>query len=197
MKGKIVLCVLAIVVIASALLFSGCLEEETPNTIASSPKLTTKEPFELVLQLSDFPSNYTIIDRTERVKSDVSEEGLNLGWKKGYHVAYVRIGDILFDVTRIEQSISIYPIENISNVLTLPYESTENRTIDEYSKPNIGDDSRAFRITVKNELSDDEERYYMIEFIKLDVYESFYMGGTSTDYELLKDLAQKAESKIE
>lgn len=37
----------------------------------------------------------------------------------------------------------------------------------------------------------------MIEFIKLDVYESFYMSGTTTDYELLKDLARKSENKIE
>ena len=200
--NKIVANLITIILITSALLFSGCIEEETPSTIATqgtiapSPKLTMKEPSDLVLQLSDFPSNYTIKERTERVKSDISEEGLEHGWKKGYYVRYARIGDGLFDVTVIEQSISVYPIENISKILAIPYESTENMTWEEFSKPNIGDDSKAYRITVKDEFGT-KDRYYMIEFIKLDVYESFYIGGTTTDYELLKDLARKAESKIE
>lgn len=196
MKGKIVAGLISIIVIASALLFSGCIEEDTTSAIVPSPKLTTKEPSELALQLSDFPSNYTIKERTERVKSDIIEKGLNLGWKKGYYVRYARIGDILFDVTIVEQSISIYPLENISKILFVSHESTENRTYEELSKPNIGDDSKAYRVTVKDEFGT-EDRYYMIEFIKLDVYESFYIGGTTTDYELLKDLAKKAESKIE
>jgi len=90
--------------------------------------------------------------------------------------------------------ISIYPIENISKVLTLPRESNENITFDELSKPNIEDNSRAFRITAKDEFGT-EQRYYQIEFIKMDVYESLYMSGTTTDYELLKDLSKKSEEK--
>lgn len=194
--NKIVANLIAIILIASALLFSGCVEEETPSTIAPSPKLTTKEPSELVLQLSDFPSNYTLKERTERLKSDVIEEGLDLGWKKGYYVRYARIGDSLFDITVIEQYTSVYPIENISKFFVTPRESTENTIWEEFSKPNIGDDSKAYRVTVKDEFGT-EDRYYIIQFIKLDVYEAFYMSGTTTDYELLKDLAKKAESKIE
>lgn len=187
---------IAIVAIIAVVVFAGCVEEDTPSKIAPSPKLTMEEPSELVLQLSDFPSNYTLKERTERVKSDISKEGLDFGWKKGYYVRYARIGDSLFDVTVIEQSVSVYPIENISKIFATPHESTENMTWEEFSKPNIGDDSKAYRITVKDEFGT-EDRYYMIEFIKLDVYESFYMSGTTTDYELLKDLARKAESKIE
>jgi len=195
MERKNIARLIAIVAIVAVVMFAGCVEEEAPSAIVPSRELATKEPSELVLQLSDFPSNYTIKERTERVKSDISEEGLDLGWKKGYYVRYVRIGDNLFDATVIQQAISVHPLENISKVLTRPRESTGNMTYEELSKPNIGDDSKAYRVTAKDEFGT-EDRYYIIEFIKLDVYESFYISGTSIDYELLKDLAREAESKI-
>lgn len=155
------------------------------------PAITTKEPSQLALQLSDFPSgqNYTLKERTERVRSDVSSSGLELGWQKGYAVKYYRIGSI-FDMTAVEQAISIYPVENISKVLTIPYNSTENTTINELSKPNIGDDSRAYRFDTGT------DRIFRIEFIKMDVYISLDMYGITTDYELLKDLAKTVESRI-
>jgi len=198
--GILVLAIIGIIFI------SGCVQQtETPSgtgqqqttqpTEPPKPKLSTLEPFELVLQTSDFPSNYTIKERTERVKSDVSQDAIDLGWEKGYYVRYARIGDSILDATVIEQAISVYPIDNISKVLTLPRESNENITFDELSNPNIGDDSRAFRITTKDEFGT-ETRYYQIEFVKMDVYESLYMSGTTTDYELLKDLSKKAETKI-
>ena len=114
---------IAIAAVIIVVVFAGCVEEDAPSTIATpskiapSPKLTMEEPSELVLQFPDFPSNYTLKERTERVKSDISEEGLDLGWKKGYYVRYARIGDSLFDVTVIEQSVSLHPIENISKIL--------------------------------------------------------------------------------
>lgn len=185
MNAKILTCLISLIVITSILIFSGCVEE----------KSATKEPFELALELSDFPSNFEIKERTERLKSDVSQEGLDIGWKKGYSVRYARIGDSLLDVTVVEQDISIYPTENITKVITVPHLNTDYITYEELSKPNIGDDSRAYRMTIKDEY-DYEERVYMIEFIKLDVYESFYMSGTTTDYELLKDIAMEAESRI-
>jgi len=188
MNAKIITCLISLIAIISILIFSGCINDE-------SQKSATKEPVELTLELSDFPYNFEIKDRTERLKSDVSQEALDLGWKKGYYIRYARIGDSLLDVTVVEQSISIYPTENLIHVIASPHLNTDDITYEEYSKPNIGDDSRAYRITVKDEF-DIEERVYMIEFIKLDVYESFYMSGTTTDYELLKDIAMKAERKI-
>jgi len=183
---------------------SGCVQQtETPTgtgqeetTEPPKPKLSTLEPSELALQPSDFSSDYTIKERTERVKSDIFQEAVNLGWKSGYYVRYARIGDGLFDITVIDQAISIYPLENISRISTIvPYESNENITFDELSKPNIGDDSRAFRITTKDEFGT-ENRYYQIEFRKMDVYETLCMYGSTTDYELLKELAKKAVAKI-
>ena len=154
------------------------------------PKLSTVEPSKLSLQLSDLPSNFTIKERVERIRSDVSQEARDLGWEEGYYVRYAKVGDSILDATIIAHSISIYPSENISIIVDLPRESDSNITYDELSKPNIGDNSKAFRITKDN------ERYYMIQFIKMDVYESLTMWGTTTDYELLKEVAKKAEAKI-
>lgn len=174
----------------------GCIDEKSQEkssvtqTEPLKPKLSTVETSGLALQLSDLPSNYTIQERTERIRSDIPQDGRDLGWKEGYYVRFAKIGDSIFDATIIRHSISIYPTENISKIIDLSSGSDSNITYDELSKPNIGDDSRAFRIT------EDNNRYYKIEFIKMDVYESLSMGGTSTDYELLKELAKKAEAKI-
>jgi PBP1b-binding outer membrane lipoprotein LpoB len=177
-------------------LLSGCTEQTstTSETIKeqTKTKLSSIEPSDLILQVSDLPSNFTIKERAERVKSDLDEDAKNLGWKKGYSVIFIK-GETIFDMTAISHSISIYPIDNISKVLDIPRKSNENRTYDELSNPNIGDKSKAFRVT---ENSGFETRSYMIEFVKMDVYEYISIGGTSTDYELLKELAKKAEAKI-
>lgn len=178
---------------------SGCVqpnkEQKVPLTESSKVALSTLELSDMALQLSDFPGNFTIKERTERVKSDVSKDAIDLGWKKGYYVRYARIGESILDVTVIEQLISVYPIENVSKVVNLPRESDKNITYDELSKPNIGDNSRAFRITTTDEFGT-EQKIYQIEFVRMDVYVSLYMVGTTTDYELLKGLAKKAEAKI-
>jgi hypothetical protein len=167
------------------------------SQVCTIPRLAVKESSEMVLQLTDLSSNYSISERTERTKSDVSENAINLGWQKGYYIRFLRIGTQgLFDVTTIEQSLSIYPLENVSKVITLPMESNnESIVYEELSNPNIGENSRAWRIDTKDQLGI-EHRYYQIEFIKMNVYTSLYMGGTATDYELLKDIANKAEVKI-
>jgi len=195
---------LLILLLIITVFVSGCIgqtekQEETTSTISTTtmPKIATKEVSQMALQLLDMSSsNYTIKERAERVRADVSPDALDLGWKRGYYVSFARIGESIFDITAIEHLISIYPIENISKVLTtIPRESTENITFNELSRLDIGDDSRAYRIDAKNEFGT-EYRYYQIEFVKMDVYMSLYMTGTSTDYELLKDLAKKAESRI-
>ena len=195
------LSILTILLIIS-IFAGGCVQQNTSPTIiiqeqiiqVPKPNLSTLELSELAIQVSDLPSNFTIKERSERVRSDLGQEAIDLGWKKGYYARYVKIGDNIFDVTIIEQIISVYPLENISKTLTLPRESGENITYDELSKPNIGENSRAFRITIKE--NSEEKRFYKIEFSKMDVYEAILMSGTTTDYELLKELAKKAEIKI-
>lgn len=194
--------ILLVLLLITMVFLSGCTQQTTtaPETNKVTPqeqpktKLSSLEPSNLILQLSDLSSNFSIKERTERVRSDVNEDARNLGWKKGYYVRFVK-GETLLDMMVIEHSISIYPIENISKVITTQWKSDDNVTYDELSKPNLGDDSRAFRITQKSEFGQ-ENRVYLIEFVKMDVYEALYMRGTTTDFEILKELAKKAEAKI-
>ena len=168
--------------------------DQNIGPIQKSKKTKIDTP-ELILQLSDLPGNYSIYEKAPRVKSDVNEEAINLGWIEGYYVRYGKTGDN-FDYTTIEQYISIYPIENITKVIKLPRESNENISYDELPDPKIGDESRAFKIKWYDSELDEWWTDYEIEFIKMNVYEDIYMSGTSTDYELLKELAKKAEKKI-
>jgi len=199
---KVAILLIALMVISVGFL-SGCTEQTTDNPDnggTTSSKLSSIEPSEMALQLSDFPQGYELQDRGEKLASDVDEFGIGLGWKKGYMSTFTKIGDNMFQVTRFEQSISIYPIENVSEVIALDicseFESNESVMCEELSDPNLGEISRAFRLTV-TEQDGSTNRYYRIEFIKMDVWEGLYIGGTVTDYEFLKDMAELAVNKIE
>ena len=168
----------------------------TPPVTTPANQLSTIEPSEMALQLSDLPVNFTIQNRVERVRSDVDKAGIELGWKSGYIVKFSRIDFQTFSSTMIEQSTSIYPIETMPKLLSGAKKMYQNMTssgyvVNELSNPQIGDQSHAFIIA-----SADSSKTYLIDFIKNDVYESLRMTGTTTDYELLKDVAKKAVSKI-
>ncbi|MBI2579203.1 MAG: hypothetical protein HYW26_05815 [Candidatus Aenigmarchaeota archaeon] len=214
MKKILIFCILAIIFI------SGCTSNQQRQE--SAQKITTKESSELALQLSDFPiitTNWTLKERTERVKSELNNESLGLGWKKGYRVTYYRIGSLI-DTTAIQQLISFYPLENITKTLnksddsfygswkkfselTRKYNLTSSDNgyiqIDDLSDPGIGDESFAYRIVCNISslpIEDCKGTHYYIEFRKLNVYEMLVMSGGTLDYELLKEMAKKAEEKI-
>ena len=189
------------ILIMISILAGGCVQKNSVTLVknqeenqTSKSDISTLELSELAIIQLDLPINFTIKERAERVRADIGQDALDYGWKKGYYVRYMKIGDNIFDVIIIEQIISVYPIENISKTLTVPRLSGENITYDQLSKPNIGEDSRAFRITIKED--NQEKRLYKIEFFKMDVYEALLISGTATDYELLQELAKKAEVKI-
>jgi len=172
-------------------------ENKQNSNILNLPATTSKEPSELALELSDFPSNFSIQERAPRVKSDVSEEGINWGWKKGYITTYVQ-GDDLYGYTIINQYISIYPIENISRTIE-PAVSDNETLVEPIEIEKIGDQSNAYKITYSEDLGDGnilETVGYQIEFIKKDVYERLIIEGATKDFELLKNLAKKSADKI-
>lgn len=195
---------LLLLLFVAVVLVSGCVQETTTSPVGEiqkqttqsteQPKLATKQPSELILDISDFTGNYSIKERSPRLKSDLDQDAITLGWKDGYYTQFIRIGNNLFDISGVQQWVSIYPIENISKALDLPKESNENSTYEELPSPAIGDKSKAWRITEKTESG--TNRYYEIQFIKMNVMETFDMRGTATDYEALKALAVKAEAKI-
>jgi hypothetical protein len=61
--------------------------------------------------------------------------------------------------------------------------------------PKLGDASVAFRVQ-GNYLGEKSSNNYMIEFAKGDVLEELVTGGSNPDYELLRDIAQRAAARI-
>jgi hypothetical protein len=61
--------------------------------------------------------------------------------------------------------------------------------------PKLGDASVAFRVQ-GNYLGEKSSNNYMIEFAKGDVLEELVTGGPDPDYELLRDIAQRAAARI-
>ena len=150
----------------------------------------------LTLDVSELPEGYEIAERSPRIKSDVAEEGLDLGWEEGYYIRYLN-GDMdnLLDVSTIQISISRYPLENINKLIEIEPFELEGSIAELFPNPQIGEGSKAIRYTNKEDfllvLTE-----YQIQFYKKDIFITMFMGGTTTDYELLKGLAKKVENKI-
>ena len=185
------------ILIIAIIFISGCTEETSQNATQQNQiqnitesKTTELEPTELILREEDLPENYSVMDRGETLKSDISERLANLGWKNGYYALY---GNEIsyFEAIGIDHHVSIFPLENIAKTI-----DTINTSDEELSNPNIGEKSRAFRMVSKDEFGEEEYRGYIIVFTKKDVFEYVAILGTVTDYELLRELAVKAESKI-
>ncbi len=154
-------------------------------------KPTTKSSSELVLELSNLPSGFSVADKSPRVESEIGEFGRSQGWIEGYFIKFTK-GDSIFERTTIEQSISKYLLENIGNFLEDEPETVEEARVDIMPDPKIGDKSRALRYTHL----EFGNREYIVEFTKKDVYMRIYMYGASTNYEELIEIAKKAAAKI-
>ena len=151
------------------------------------------------MQLSDIPSDYILKDRSDAIYPEQNQLSRDLGWRQGYSVTFYRINLEKYDLTGLRQTIGVYPLKNMNKVFNLAQdemESLSNGTIAVYEVPlyKIGDESRAYK-TVD---SRDPNRggVYTIIFVKKDVFERLEMGGTTTDYETLKHLANTAAGKI-
>ena len=198
-----------ILIVQLAVSSAGCL---SPAPAASPPQtllpatLPTPEstsarvpPGGMALQLTDVPPDYLIKDRTVIAYSEVSQLAHDLGWQQGYRVTFYRMNPEKDDLTDIRQSISVYPQENMNKVYALEIEgllSGENGTTwHEIPFPAIGDQSMAFRETRAGDPLD--LAVYTVIFKKKNIFETITMGGTTTDYETLKDVVRKAADKIQ
>jgi len=163
-------------------------------------KLSTIELSAMALQLSDLPDGYSIRERSDVSYAEVSPMARDEGWKKGYYVSFYRMNVKNYDITGITQQISSYPL----NRMTLIYDEVKNNlitradasvSVTELPFPKTGDRTIALRSM------DPNDQYgiitYTVIFTKKDVLEQIEMRGTTTDYEVLKDSAQKAASKIQ
>jgi len=187
--------VLVIILLAVILYFSLMNKNDFSQEIKP---VEVKDLSSLMLSVEDFPQNegWTLKDRAERGKTDVSDYGLSIGWKRGYLATYLR-GDLKsenIDYSRVDLYVSEYPVENAS--LALRTQEADNYTsYDSLSDPLIGDESKAYKVISIDEYGL-ESIYYQIEFRKNNLLYTLQMYGTRTDYNLLKELAGKTEAKL-
>jgi hypothetical protein len=195
---------MAVFVILSAGM-AGCTSPApSPQAPTASPvpakTLSTIAPSEMALQPSDFPGNFTLLEKGERNVSMMRNWSLEHGWKGGYYADYEKNNLNSPSGTVFEQSISVYPAQNITlivpdtvnQVKTWSAKDPYNRSVEEVSLPTIGDSSSVLKISDKS----DNSHEYIIAFVKYDVYEELYTNGTATDYETLLQLAGIAAAKI-
>ena len=196
-------------VVQLAISSAGCLSPAPASPVPPTPlpaTLPTPEstsatvsPGGMALQLTDVPPDYLIKDRTVIAYSEVSQLAHDLGWQQGYRVTFYRMNREKDDLTGIRQSISVYPPENMNKVYAIETEdilSSKNGTTRyEIPFPAIGEKSMAFRETRVGDPLD--LAVYTVIFQKKNVLETVTMGGTTTDYETLKDVVRKAADKIQ
>ncbi len=203
---------MAIFIVMMALLVSmGCLFPASPPAAPPAPTpepstmptpespISTIQPSAMALQLSDIPSDYILKDRSDAVYTEQNPISQGLGWEGGYSVTFYRINLEKYDLTGLRQTINVYPIRNMNKVFDMAQEDMESgangtTAVYEIPLPRIGDQSIAY----KTQDSADPNRpgVYSIIFVKKDVFEKLEMGGTTTDYETLKQIANTAAGKI-
>ena len=197
-----------ILVVLLAVISAGCLSpapalppQQTPlPATLPTPESTiaTIHPGGMALQLTDVPPDYLIKDRTVIAYAEVSQLAHDLGWQQGYRATFYSMNREKDDITGIRQSISVYPPENIGKVHDLETEgilsSRNGTTRHAIPFPRIGDQSIAFRETrIANPM---DIAVYTVIFSRKNVFETITMGGTTTDYEMLKEVVRKAADKI-
>jgi len=173
----------------------------TPVTLPPTPesRIATVEPSGMALQLADLPEGYVIRERSDVAYADINPLARNEGWKKGYYVAFYRMNTRNYDITGITQQISVYPPDRIRIIFEEVKTGVASRanasvSVAELPFSKTGDRSIALRFTDAN------DQYgimtYTVIFTKKDVLEQIEMKGTTTDYEVLKNIAGTAAGKI-
>jgi hypothetical protein len=204
-RSYVLLAILTVMCAGSA----GCLSSlfgQAPHYNTTTPVATpamespvaTLPVADMALQLSDMPSDYILRDRTAIAYAGVSQVFRDLGWRHGYLVSYYRMDKDVDDITGIIQEINVYPLDNVKEVYTLQKEALlppeDNATDYQVPFPIQGDRSIAWRETRSGDHGTIVT--YTVIFTKKNVYEKISMTGTTTDYETLKDIAQKAVAGI-
>lgn len=173
----------------------------TPVTIATptpeSP-VATLPAADMALELANLPPGYILKDRAATAYAGISQIYRDLGWQQGYRVSFYRLDKDRDDMTGIVQEIDVYPLDTVKQVYSLEKEALlppeYSATDYQVPFPQQGDRSIAWReVRTRNNIA---IVTYTVIFTKKNVYEKISMTGTSTDYEVLKDIAQKAAATI-
>jgi len=162
-------------------------------------RIATVEPSGMALQLADLPDGYVIRERSDVAYADINPLARDEGWKKGYYVAFYRMNTWNYDITGITQQISVYPTDRIRIIFDEVKSGVESRSnasisVAELPFSKTGDQSIALRFIDANDQHG--IMTYTVIFTKKDVLEQIEMKGTTTDYEVLKDIAGTAAGRI-
>jgi hypothetical protein len=173
----------------------------TQVTLPPTPesRIATVEPSGMSLQLADLPDGYVIRERSDVAYADINPLARDEGWKKGYYVAFYRMNTWNYDITGITQQISVYPTDRIRIIFDEVKSGVESRSnasisVAELPFSKTGDQSIALRLIDANDQHG--IMTYTVIFTKKDVLEQIEMKGTTTDYEVLKDIAGTAAGRI-
>jgi hypothetical protein len=202
-----------IIVIFMLIGAAGCLSSPAAQTIpeltppaqvtaSTTPDSTVPMtgPSGMALQLADLPSDYILKDRSEIPYMEMSQLSRDLGWREGYSVTFYRMNQKKFDMTGLRQTIGQYSSPNMNRVLDMAKDEIVNPadagtgTVYELPLTRIGEASIAYK--TENVSAPYHQPVYTILFVKKDVFETLEMGGTTTDYETLKNVARIAADKI-
>jgi hypothetical protein len=191
---------------------SGCLDRTTEKTVILTtpttplPMITPvpenpiaeDSPSMLALQLADLPPDYFMRSRSVVAFEEIPSINRALGWRQGYYVSFYRMNLQHEDLTGITQTTGIYPLENMNKVFAIENDTllAQDFSVErhEIPFPTIGDRSVAVReSSLDNRFNVDT---YTVIFVRKNVFEKISMSGTTTDYEVLKDVVMKAEAKV-
>lgn len=224
MKNKVLISILLI----SLILLVGCGQKDNnpnqePIKTTEQPPINTsiqtqevkQEPIkpkstelkDLILQESEMPQGWALSDRRERLRTDVSEESLQNGWKRGYLANFIKGTGLT--IGNIDIWISEYSKENINKILT----SHSNKegdtevlsattvaveyTYEPLAVTNIGDRANLYKYTkVYRGANGETYEGYRLELIKGTYYVGMENYGAIKDVETLKDLAKKQADKL-
>jgi len=205
--GTGILCI----VLAAVLISAGCLSALFPEPVTPTPVVTpdptpvpttnsptaTTAASAMALEPADMPADYILKERTDLTYSETDQMLRDLGWHGGYMVTYYRMNKAKDDLTGFRQVIGLYARENMNLVFNVQKDAVTTgndsvNTLYELPCPVLGEHTYAFRKPTTDPFSST----YTIMFTKKNVYEELTMGGTTTDYETLKTLAQAAADRI-
>ena len=202
--------VLPLILCCLFILSPGCISEiatpavvrtVAPVAVISTPEspVATLPAAGMALQVTDLPSDYHLRDRTVTAYGGIGQIFRDLGWQQGYLVTFYRLDTDIGDMTSIIQEIDIYPLDSVKDAYSLKKEALlppdDSRTDYQVPFPRTGDRSIAWReVRSYNNIP---VVTYTVIFTKKNVYERISMTGTSTDYEVLKDLAMTAAARIQ
>jgi ABC-type Fe3+-hydroxamate transport system substrate-binding protein len=176
-----------IFLMAIVVLISGCTTSMSP---VPNNNISSLDPSEMALQVSDLPNGYMKGEaKTVTVSQDFAK---TVTVKKGYQVTFMN-GSTPLDTVLLSQTIFILPVDQVDQIMINFLSEFQKRGSPgvQLSNPGIGDSSIAYRVE-----DSQQNDIYILIFVKKDVAEYFVMGGMPADYETLKSIAKKAETKI-